>query len=95
MSFHPAIPYGTKSTTARCGSRCRRAREFPSPARNEKTSKPFASHYAPQHRKSAILHALYLAQEQQGYITNNALRHVAEVSRLHLPPKVEDVCRTT
>ncbi len=28
---------------------------------------------------SAVLHALYLAQEQQGYISNNAARHVAEV----------------
>ncbi len=28
---------------------------------------------------SAVLHALYLAQEQQGYITNNVVRHVAMV----------------
>ena len=26
-----------------------------------------------------MLHALYLVQEQQGYITRNAMRHVAEV----------------
>ena len=28
---------------------------------------------------SAVLHALYLVQEQQGYISNNAVRHVAQV----------------
>jgi NADH-quinone oxidoreductase subunit F len=39
----------------------------------------FAAHYPPEHRQAAVLHALYLAQEQQGYISANAARHVAEV----------------
>ena len=43
----------------------------------------FAAQYPPEHRKSAVLHALYLAQEQQGYITGNAARHVAEVIGMH------------
>ena len=30
-------------------------------------------------RRSAVLPALYLAQAQQGYITANAIRHVAEL----------------
>src|SRR4029079_8852290 len=34
--------------------------------------------YPAEQRKSAILAALYLAQHQQGYITQNAMRHVAE-----------------
>jgi len=34
--------------------------------------------YPPEQRKSAILFALYLAQQQQGYITGAAMRHVAE-----------------
>jgi NADH-quinone oxidoreductase E subunit len=34
--------------------------------------------YPPEHRKSAILSALFLAQRQQGYLTLNAMRHVAE-----------------
>jgi NADH-quinone oxidoreductase E subunit len=34
--------------------------------------------YPPDQRKSAILFALYLAQQQQGYITGAAMRHVAE-----------------
>jgi NADH-quinone oxidoreductase E subunit len=33
--------------------------------------------YPPERRRSAVLPALYLAQRQQGYITANAIRHVA------------------
>jgi NADH-quinone oxidoreductase E subunit len=35
--------------------------------------------YPPDRRRSAVLPALYLAQDQQGYITANAIRHVAEL----------------
>jgi NADH-quinone oxidoreductase E subunit len=46
--------------------------------------------YPPNQRRSAVLPALYLAQQQQGYITANAIRHVAgllEITRAD----VEDV----
>src|SRR5262245_54527357 len=33
--------------------------------------------YPPDQRRSAVLPALYLVQHQQGYITANAIRHVA------------------
>ncbi len=35
--------------------------------------------YPPDRRRSAVLPALYLAQDQQGYITANAIRHVADL----------------
>jgi NADH-quinone oxidoreductase E subunit len=35
--------------------------------------------YPSDRRRSAVLPALYLAQNQQGYITANAIRHVAEL----------------
>jgi NADH-quinone oxidoreductase subunit E len=35
-------------------------------------------HYPPEQRKSAIIYALYLAQGQQGYLTGNAMRFVAQ-----------------
>jgi len=38
-----------------------------------------AKRYPPERRRSAVLPALYLAQDQQGYITANAIRHVADV----------------
>src|SRR5688500_9324694 len=34
--------------------------------------------YPPDRRRPDVLPALYLAQKQQGYITANAIRHVAE-----------------
>lgn len=46
--------------------------------------------YPAEQRKSAILAALYLAQDQQGYLTRNAMRHVAEAIGC-TPAQVEDV----
>jgi len=46
--------------------------------------------YPPDRRQSAVLPALYLVQGQQGYITRNGMRHVAEVIGC-TPADVEDV----
>ncbi len=46
--------------------------------------------YPADQRKSAILAALYLAQHQQGYLTLNAMRHVASAIGC-TPADVEDV----
>src|SRR5262245_51317488 len=35
--------------------------------------------YPPDQKRSAVLPALYLVQQQQGYITANGIRHVAEL----------------
>jgi NADH-quinone oxidoreductase E subunit len=35
--------------------------------------------YPPDRRRSAVLPALYLVQHQQGYVTANGIRHVAEL----------------
>jgi NADH-quinone oxidoreductase E subunit len=35
--------------------------------------------YPPDRKRSAVLAALYLAQEQQGHLTANAMRHVAGI----------------
>ena len=79
MSFHPAMPYGTEQWHRSQRVTLPEGPEFQFTAENRAQFEEFASHYAPEHRKSAVLHALYLAQEQQGYITANAARHVAEV----------------
>ena len=78
MSFHPKMAYDATFH--------RSAREL------EHEGPPFAytpehrarfdeivQRYPPDRRRSAVLPALYLAQKQQGYITANAIRHVAEV----------------
>jgi NADH-quinone oxidoreductase E subunit len=46
--------------------------------------------YPPERKRSAILDALYLVQEQQGYLTANGMRHVAEILDM-TPAEVEDV----
>jgi NADH-quinone oxidoreductase E subunit len=46
--------------------------------------------YPAERRRSAVLPALYLAQHQQGYITGNAMRHVAELLGI-TAADVEDV----
>jgi NADH-quinone oxidoreductase E subunit len=89
MSFHPLMPYGEgwhKSD--------RRLLEPGEPfaftpdraARLEE----ICGKYPPEQRKSAVLAALYFAQEQQGYLTASALRHIAEFLRI-TPAEVEDV----
>jgi NADH-quinone oxidoreductase E subunit len=46
---------------------------------NRERLEAIAAHYPPEHRRSAVIPALYLVQDQQGYVTAAAIRHVAEV----------------
>jgi NADH-quinone oxidoreductase E subunit len=89
MTFHPKMAYGAafhKST-----------REL------EDEGEPFAytperrtrfdeivTRYPAERRRSAVLPALYLVQQQQGYITANAIRYVAGLLGI-TPADVEDV----
>jgi NADH-quinone oxidoreductase subunit E len=57
---------------------------------NQKLFDEIVTHYPPEERKSAILYALYLAQQQQGYLTAAAMRHVADQIRC-TAAEVEDV----
>jgi NADH-quinone oxidoreductase subunit E len=78
MSFHPSMDYG------RGHHRSARALPEEGPAfaysaDNRARLDEILSRYPPDQRKSAILAALYLVQAQQGYVTRNGMRHVAEV----------------
>jgi NADH-quinone oxidoreductase subunit F len=79
MSFHPTMPYGTEQWHRSMRATLPEGPEFSYTAKNRENFEEFASHYAPENRVSAVLHALYLVQDQQGYISNNAVRHVAQV----------------
>ena len=46
--------------------------------------------YPPDRKRSAVLGALYLVQEQQGYLTGNGMRHIAPLLDL-TPAEVEEV----
>jgi NADH-quinone oxidoreductase E subunit len=91
MSFHPAMPYGTEQWHRSQRVTLPEGPEFQFTPENRARFEEFAGHYAPEQRRSAVLHALYLAQEQQGYITASAAKHVAEFLRI-TPAEVEDVC---
>jgi len=78
VSFHPKMAYDAtfhKST--------RQLEEegpaFAYTAQNRARFEEIVKRYPPERRRSAVLPALYLAQQQQGYITANAIRHVAEL----------------
>jgi NADH-quinone oxidoreductase E subunit len=89
MSFHPAMDYGSghhKSARALPEE----GPAFVYTAERRATLDDICSRYPPEQRKSAILAALYLAQDQQGHITRNAMRHVA-VAIGCTPAEVEDV----
>ena len=59
-------------------------------AENQAKFDEVVGRYPPDRRKSAILYALYLVQNQQGYITAAGMRLVAEQIRC-TPAEVEDV----
>src|SRR5258707_12991539 len=59
-------------------------------AENRARFDEIVTRYPAARRRSAVLPALYLAQAQQGYITANAIRHVAELLGI-TPADVEDV----
>ena len=90
MSFHPVMPYGTEEWHRSRRVTLPEGPEFEYTAENRRRFEEFAAHYPPEHRRATILHALYLAQEQQGYISANAARHVAEVVGI-TSADVEDV----
>lgn len=78
MSFHPQMPYGSgwhksERKFAEDGP------PFAYTAENRARIEEICTHYPPENRKSAILSALYLVQEQQGWVSGQSMRHVAEV----------------
>jgi NADH-quinone oxidoreductase E subunit len=78
VSFHPKMAY---DATFHKSSREleEEGPEFAYTAQNRARFDEIVKRYPPDRRRSAVLPALYLAQYQQGYITANAIRHVAEL----------------
>ena len=78
MSFHPKMAY---DATFHKSSRQLEDEgpTFAYTTQNRARFDDIVKRYPPDQRRSAVLPALYLAQSQQGYITANAIRHVAEL----------------
>jgi NADH-quinone oxidoreductase subunit E len=78
VSFHPQMAYG-----ATFHKSARQLEDegppFAYTAENRARFEEIVKRYPAERRRSAVLPALYLAQSQQGYITANAIRHVAEL----------------
>lgn len=90
MSFHPAMPYGTGEWHRSQRKTLPEGPDFQYTPENLTRFEAFAAHYPPEFRKSAILHALYLVQEQQGYVSRASMRYVAQQIGC-TPADVEDV----
>ncbi|MGB2716206.1 MAG: NAD(P)H-dependent oxidoreductase subunit E [Vicinamibacterales bacterium] len=90
MSFHPLMVY---DATHFQKSDRRFAEEGPpftlTPDRRAKLDE-ILTKYPPNQKRSAVLAALYLVQDQQGYVSSNGMRHVAPLLDL-TPAEVEDV----
>ena len=77
MSFHPPMEYApakfhkSERTLAEPGS------DFTYTPENQAKFNENVQRYPADQRKSAILYAVYLVQQQQGYITGAAMRFVA------------------
>ena len=76
MSFHPKMAYdATFHKSARQLED--EGPPFAYTPENRARFDEIVTRYPANQRRSAVLPALYLAQQQQGYITANAIRHVA------------------
>ena len=89
MSFHPLMPYGEGWHRSE-RKLVEEGQPFAFTQERADRLEEICGKYPPEQRKSAVLAALYLAQEQQGYLTASAMRHVAEFLRI-TPAEVEDV----
>jgi NADH-quinone oxidoreductase E subunit len=89
VSFHPKIAYD--ATFHRSTRRLAESGEpFAYTAANRARLDEIVKRYPPEQRRSAVLPALYLVQHQQGYVTANSMRVVAEALGI-TPADVEDV----
>ena len=89
MSFHPKMAYDAAF------HKSARTLTEPGPAfeytpENRARFDQIVTRYPADRRRSAVLPALYLVQHQQGYVTGNGMRHVAELLGI-TPADVEDV----
>ena len=77
MSFHPKMEYSPARFHKSERKLAEPGPDFTYTAENQAKFEANVARYPPDQRKSAILYALYLAQQQQGYLTAPAMAHVA------------------
>jgi len=89
VTFHPKMAY---DATFHKSSRAleEEGGPFTYSPENRARFDEIITRYPPDQKRSAVLPALYLVQHQQGYITANAMRYVAQLLEI-TPADVEDV----
>jgi len=90
VSFHPPMEYAPARFQRSERKLAEPGEPFTYTPENQSKFDEVVKRYPPDRRKSAILFALYLVQNQQGYITANGMRHVAQQIGC-TPAEVEDV----
>ena len=90
MSFHAKMDYAPAKFHRSERKLAEAGEPFTYTPTNQKTFDELVTHYPPERRKSAILYALYLVQDQQGYISRQSMRFVAQQIGC-TPADVEDV----
>jgi NADH-quinone oxidoreductase E subunit len=90
MSFHPLMVYDPAKFQKSERAVVEEGPPFALTADRRRQLDEILSKYPADRKRSAVLAALYLIQEQQGYLTGNAMKHVAPLLDL-TPAEVEDV----
>ena len=90
MSFHPLMVYDPEKFQRSERRIVEAGPAFELTAERRRQLDELLTKYPPERKRSAVLAALYLVQEQQGYLTANAMRHIAPIVDL-TPAEVEDV----
>ncbi len=90
MSFHPLMVYEPERFQRSERKLLEEGPAFTLTPERRAELDELLTKYPPDRKRSAVLAALYLVQDQQGYLTANAIRHVAPLLDL-TPAEVEDV----
>ena len=90
MSFHAKMDYAPAKFHKSERKLADPGEPFAYTAENQAKFDEVVKRYPPDRRKSAILFALYLVQNQQGYVSRAGMRHVAQQIGC-TPAEVEDV----
>jgi len=78
VSFHPQMEYAPAKFHKSARTLADEGPAFAYTAENQAKFDANVARYPAEERKSAVLYALYLAQQQQGYLTAAAMSHVAQ-----------------
>jgi NADH-quinone oxidoreductase E subunit len=90
MSFHPLMVYDPDHFHKSERARLDEGGSFVFTPERRARLDEILTKYPPDRKRSAVLAALYLVQEQDGYLTASAMRHVAPILEM-TPAEVEDV----